>query len=163
MIAFEIARLSSQVPTANHDDNTGFFYKGNALSYFVDVLFVLLDNAVTKSGLDRGIWVDSAFQTVDGDLQIMVVNNCRPIENIIAANEELNFYRQHYGKESYALQAAQGEGGSGFFKVWKALTKDLELPHKIEFGYITIDSFEVKITIELQHLSGVLFNENSSS
>ena len=163
VIAVEVARLSSQVGGNKHEDDTSFLYRGSGLSYFVDFLFVLLDNCVTKSGLNDGLWINTSFKQDGQQLKIVVANNCKPITDIDIANSDLDFYRQHYGKEAYALQAAQGEGGSGFFKVWKALTKDLELPHTIEFGYVTFDVFEVKITVELHHLTGVLFHENSSS
>lgn len=157
VVPVEIARLSSQVRLLTHEDDTGFFYKGIALSYFVDFLFVLLDNCVSKSGLDADVQVNTSFVADGESLHITVRNNCIPVVDVDWANEELQFYRDHYGKESYSLRAAQGEGGSGFFKVWKALTKDLELAHQIWFGYTSDDTFEVRITINLADLAKALY------
>ncbi|MDN2696271.1 hypothetical protein O0882_08085 [Janthinobacterium sp. SUN073] len=161
VVSIEIARLSSQVPHFEHEDQTGLLYKGNALSYFVDFLFVLLDNCVTKSETGSDLVVETSFKIEGSNLKICVANSCADVKDIHKANKNLDFYREHYGKESYAITAAQGEGGSGLFKVWKALSKDLELPHEISFGYTNIERFEVTITIKLDSLSEVIYHENS--
>lgn len=157
IVPIEIARLSAQVRNLQHDDSGGILFNGATLSYFVDFLYVLLDNAVTKSGLEEEVCVNTSFSVDGEELIIQISNDCIPVVDVDWANEELDFYREHYGKETYALTAAQGEGGSGFFKVWKALTKDLELFHKIWFGYISADRFEVRISLKLSDLSKVLY------
>lgn len=161
VVAIEIARLSSQVKHLEHVDHTAFQYRGAVLSYLVDCLFVLLDNCVTKSGLSSDLFVETEFAVKDSNLRILIANNCEYVSDIESANHSLDFYRNHYGKESYAISAAQGEGGSGLFKVWKALTKDLELPHEIEFGYVSHERFEVSITIGLDSLSKVLYEDSA--
>lgn len=68
-----------------------------------------------------------------------------------------------YGQEDLALRAAQGEGGSGFYKIWKALAKDLDLEHRIEFGYSDNETFKVKITMARETFKKVCFHEDTNS
>lgn len=92
---------------------------------------------------------------------MFISNNCAPIEDVDSANDSLAFYRESYGKEAFALKASQGEGGSGFFKIWKSLAKDLELAHRIDFGYDCADRFVVSIMVNNCELEKVCFHEDT--
>ncbi|WP_436918295.1 tetratricopeptide repeat protein [Enterobacter hormaechei] len=143
-------------------DTTGFSYQGRALTYFVDAMYVLLENCVDKSNLEKNqLTINTTWEVVDNDLIIKTVNNCFPITSLVDSNKALDFYRESYGQEEYSIKAAQGEGNSGFFKVWKSLYKDLDLEHSIWFGYTSLTEFSVIITIPYSHLAKVLYNANS--
>lgn len=159
-IAITIAKLSAGA-NVHHSDDSGVQFQGRALSYLVDVLYVLLDNCVTKSNLPRTeLEIVSRIYRDQGRTILSVVNNCSPVPDVTKSNDDLNFYRDSYGEDTFALKAAQGEGGSGLFKVWKALAKDLDLVHKMEFGYTHNDSFSVSIAIEDSELEKVMYREN---
>ncbi|MCL6397636.1 hypothetical protein EXT62_12160 [Pectobacterium carotovorum subsp. carotovorum] len=143
-------------------DNTGLHYKGWALNYFVDAMYVLLDNCVTKSNLEKNdLNIYTVWEHVDKELVITTTNNCAPISSIDDSNKALDFYRTSYGQEEYSIKAAQGEGNSGFFKVWKSLYKDLEIEHSIWFGYTSLTEFSVKIIIPCLQLEKVMYDANS--
>lgn len=143
-------------------DNTGYHYQGWALTYFVDAMYVLLDNSVAKSNLEKNeLNIHTSWNMINDELVIKTINNCAPINSLIDCNNALDFYRNSYGQEEYSIKAAQGEGNSGFFKVWKSLYKDLEIEHSIWFGYTSLSEFSVIITIPYSQLEKVLYNANS--
>lgn len=159
-IAVMIASLSAGAKV-KHSDTSEFQFQGRALSYLVDVLYVLLDNAVTKSNLQRDeLEIITHLERGDRRTVFSVRNNCLPVADFISANHDLDFYRSTYGKEQLAWKTAQGEGGSGFFKVWKALAKDLELAHDIEFGYECGNTFKVSISFDNLELEKVRHHED---
>lgn len=145
-------------------DNTGLNYKGWALNYFVDAMYVLLDNSVTKSNLEKNdLNIHITWELIDNKLVITTTNNCAPIISIDDCNKALDFYRDSYGQEEYSIKAAQGEGNSGFFKVWKSLYKDLEIDHSIWFGYTSSTEFSVRIMIPRLELEKVIYDANSTN
>jgi hypothetical protein len=155
--AVEIARLSAGA-RLQLTDSAGLVYKGDNLSYFVDIFYVLFENCVSKSNLSRDeLMVSVSIDNDDGFWVLSVTNNCLEIYDFEKANAELEFYRDKYGREDYSIRAAQGEGNTGLFKVWKALAKDLQLDHKIQFGYLNAEEFSVKISIAAETLQKVLY------
>ncbi len=159
-IAVTIARRSADAEI-DHIDSSNIEFQGRTLSYLVDILYVLLENCVTKSNLPKGeLNIKTRLERGTDGATLSVINNCAPVDDVAAANESLEYYRNSYGKETFALKAAQGEGGSGFFKVWKSLAKDLGLAHEIFFGYEGPDSFVVSIVISNAELEKVIFHEN---
>ncbi|MDZ0575002.1 hypothetical protein [Klebsiella variicola] len=143
-------------------DGTDFQFQGWTLTYFVDALYVLVDNCVAKSNLGKDdLHITTSWLTENNNLIITTTNNCSPINSIEECNRLLNFYKDSYGQEEYSIKAAQGEGNSGFFKIWKSLYKDLDLEHTIWFGYTSLTEFSVKITIPHSQLSKVLHNANT--
>ena len=63
-------------------------------------------------------------------------------------NNDIEFYRDAYGNEDMIRGVLQKEGGTGFFKIWKILDKDLETPHDIEIGFVENDGFFVRLFLE---------------
>lgn len=145
-------------------DNTDLRFQGWTLSYFVDAMYVLLENCATKSNLSKEqLKVSASFSLSAGTLCIQVTNNCSRIDSLEESNLLLDFYRNSYGKEEFSLKASQGEGGSGFFKVWKTFAKDLDLVHDMKFGYTNAEEFSVLVSIPETELSKILYNENINS
>ena len=88
-------------------------------------------------------------------------HNCQEVSSVDEANEEIDFYRESYGKDKIMNDNVQGEGGTGFFKIWKILSKDLEIYHKIKFGFVGNKNFSVMIT--MLNPDKVIYNENINS
>jgi hypothetical protein len=155
--AVEIARLSAGAQLLL-GDNAGFTYRGDCLSYFVDIFYVLFENAVSKSNLSKdNLSIIVSINIIEGNWVLSITNNCLEIYDVQKANSDLDFYRSNYGREDYSLRAAQGEGNTGLFKVWKALAKDLQLQHQIDFGYVSSEGFSVKISVELETLQKIIY------
>nr|WP_314486838.1 hypothetical protein [uncultured Pseudomonas sp.] len=153
-IAVEIARLSAGAEI-NYKDTTGVQFQGGVLTYMVDILYVLLDNCVTKSNLSKEALMVNGSLRKENDTAVLVVeNNCFPVSDFLQANANLNFYRENYGKEQVMIKASQGVGKTGVFKIWKALSKDLDLDHSIEFGYSSPTSF--RVTLNINNISKVI-------
>jgi hypothetical protein len=155
--AVEIARLSAGARPVL-EDYAGLTYRGEFLSYFVDIFYVLFENAVSKSNLSKdNLLISVSIDVIDNNWVLSITNNCLEIYDFQRANSDLNFYRENYGREGYSIRAAQGEGNTGLFKVWKALAKDLQLPHEIDFGYTGPEEFFVKISVQLSILQKVVY------
>lgn len=45
------------------------------------------------------------------------------------------------------VHAAQGEGGSGFFKVWRLLLKDMSVTAEMHIDFIDDENFRSKVVI----------------
>lgn len=146
-IAMRIACMSADAKI-DYDDQTGVQFQGKALTYIVDVLYVILENCVTKSNLPKdSLMIQGSLQIENNNAVLLVENNCAPVGDYMLANANLGPYRDRYGKESFMLPASRTQGGTGLAKIWKALLKDLDLTHSIEFGYTSPSSFRVKLII----------------
>lgn len=146
-VAMQIACMSADA-RIDFTDTTNIQFQGMALTYLVDVLYVILENCVTKSNLAKeGLMISGSLNLVGDKLELIIENNCAPVGDYLLANSALGTYRERYGKESYMLPASRSQGGTGLFKIWKALSKDLDLAHTIEFGYSSTSSFRVKLVV----------------
>lgn len=146
-VAMQIACMSADAKI-EFTDSTSIQFQGRALTYLVDVLYVILENCVTKSNLAKeGLMISGSLNLVDDALELIIENNCSPVGDYMLANSALGTYRERYGKESYMLPASRSQGGTGLFKIWKALSKDLDLEHTLEFGYTSTSSFKVKLVV----------------
>ncbi|MCQ4313903.1 hypothetical protein NAV33_18705 [Pseudomonas stutzeri] len=146
-VAMQIACMSADAKI-DFSDSTNIQFQGRSLTYIVDVLYVILENCVTKSNLPReGLMISGTLRLIDDILELVIENNCAPVGDYMMANAALGTYRERYGKESYMLPASRSQGGTGFFKIWKALSNDLDLAHTLEFGYTSTSSFRVKLLI----------------
>ncbi|HCH3378121.1 TPA: hypothetical protein NKU34_000673 [Vibrio parahaemolyticus] len=122
--------------------------KGNKLSCFVDILYILYENSISKSGLDiNSLNIYHYAKLENGILRIVFRNNCLPFDSVNEKNEEIQEYIDSYGVEEKMMQRLHSEGGTGFAKIWKVITKDLGCEHDIQFGFIDDDCFNVDINI----------------
>lgn len=101
-----------------------------SISYFADIFHILFENAISKSGLDRGrLNINVTISSGEGGfVNISVSNSCR--ENSIN-KIDLDFYQEAYGDEELIRDSLQKEGGTGLFKIWKILEKDLDIKHNM--------------------------------
>lgn len=147
-IAMRIACMSADA-RIDYDDQTGVQFQGRVLTYIVDILYVILENCVTKSNLPKDGLMIKGSLTIDGvNAELVIENNCADVGDYMFANASLGSYRDRYGEESFMLPASRTQGGTGLAKIWKALVKDLDLAHSIEFGYTSGTSFRVKLIIQ---------------
>jgi len=159
----DIAVIPASVKVEYKSPSNAILFDGRHLTSFVDIFYILFENAVSNSQLNR----DDLLVSVDidyeegADLIIKVSNNCKEIDDIEVANNELDYYRKAYGDESLINQVVQQEGGTGIFKIWKILSKDIEVNHSLELGYENNNLFVVKIVIH--ESNRVLCDENTNS
>ncbi|MCT8987647.1 hypothetical protein [Shewanella phaeophyticola] len=148
--AIEIAKRSLSI---NLNSSEEYIHKmpQREVSYWVDVFFILFENALSKSKLDRDeVIINLKISNPQKNLlMIECMNNIRTIDSVENSNEHLEFYRQAYGNEELTSDAIQSEGGTGFFKVWKIIARDLGIKHNIEFGFKDNQVFYVRITLNL--------------
>ena len=118
------------------------------LVYFVDIFFILFENAISKSNVAKDeLNINLSITECDDNFIITTTNNCFTEESIDYINKNLDFYRDAYGDESLIKDTIQEEGGTGFFKIWKILEKDLEIRHDIEFNLDSSSLFSVTINL----------------
>ena len=91
------------------------------------------------------------MQSEENIILISCKNNYRSSESASLLNRKLDFYRESYGDESKMRKYLQQEGGSGLFKIWKIIAKDLNInEHNTEFHY---DNEHFMINIEMKEIS----------
>lgn len=159
-IPVQIASMSVDLKV-NFKDNSGLCWDGEILNPLVDAFYIIFENSVSKSGLLRSeILVNAKAVVFDEKLVINIENNCAMIADVEAANAKLERYRNPMNYQA-AVDAAQEEGGSGFFKLWRLLDKDVNVRHIVKLGYADVDRFAVSIEINLSECEKVCINENS--
>lgn len=124
------------------------------LSYIVDILLILFENSISKSGFNKRDDINTEIsieQPEEGTILISCKNNYRSSEPVSSLNRKLDFYRESYGKESEMRNYLQQEGGSGLFKIWKIIARDLNATeHSTSFYY---DDENFMINIEMKEIS----------
>ncbi|MGF7487165.1 hypothetical protein, partial [Pasteurella bettyae] len=124
------------------------------LSYIVDILLILFENSISKSGFTKKDDINaeiSIMQPEEGTILISCKNNYRSSESVSCLNRKLDFYRESYGNESKMRRYLQQEGGSGLFKIWKIIARDLNTTeHNTSFYY---DNECLMINIEIKEIS----------
>lgn len=125
-------------------------FSESILTYVVDMFFILFENAISKSNTPKEslclrVVLDS---DKDNDIKIMTTNCCAMEKEINSLNSDLDYYRDAYGDEVLIKDTLQEEGGTGFFKIWKILEKDLEISHKANFMFLDNGTFEVTLILK---------------
>lgn len=140
------------------EDNSGIVWSGATLSPLVDAFYIFFENAVSKSKLakdDLGVRVQAGI--ANDMLIISVSNKCVKILDVEHANKKLERYRSP-GESRKVVSAAQGEGGSGFFKVWRLLLKDMSVTADMNIGFTDAENFQVRIVIPKSDFEKVCAN-----
>lgn len=157
--AIDIATKMIGIPVQVHFNELYVKIRGANLSSFVDIFATLFDNIGSKSGLENGTEDARVIFSVskDGSCQVSISNRCK---KDVVDPDRIKFYKEAYGDGDIASVAATTEGGTGFFKIWKMLEKDMEIPHVLDL-YFEGDRFNVDITIK--ECTGVRWFEDSTS
>lgn len=161
-VPISIARRAADAPVDLLDE-TGLMFNGAALNALVDVFYNLFENCVSKSGLDKQrLWVKAAAKLSSEGLVITVENNCEHQIEYESRNQSLHRYSLSVGGERGSEADAASIGGSGFFKISRALEKDLAVTHSLNLGYISADVFRVTILVPISEIQKVTFDETST-
>ena len=135
---------------------SGCKVSGYALSNMVNLFHILFENALSKSNLEREnveIHVECTKNS-DGTLALFIRN--RVNKNIDEIRRTIDFYLEVYGDEELIRDSIQKEGGTGFFKIWKILEKDLRIQHNINIKCSDSGIFSVEFTITPDQISLLL-------
>ena len=160
-IAIEIAVRSAFVKVAVEKDKS-YNLDGSTLSYIVDLLYILFENAISKSHLPKeSIELVLNLNSDSNAVVLTVTNRCAHVSDLDHANSQLDKYRTSYGNQDLHKKHIQGEGGTGFFKIHNILKNLLGLEHTTRFGYKSTDVFQVMISIS--NFDKVFSNENINS
>lgn len=145
--AIEIAKRSLNLDLTVKDTSNWKIPQKN-LSYWVDVFFILFENALSKSNIEKqNLQLSVDIEEVDNLVVIKCRNKIGESKDISLLDAELEFYRKKYGNEELIRNVIQKEGGTGFFKIWKIISKDLDINHKFEVGFTSNDIFQVEIIL----------------
>lgn len=121
--------------------------QGRTLTYFVDILYIFLENAVSKSNLTRDdLIVMVQLQSLEKETySLSISNNCLPIDDLIEKNRELTLYHQQLNSATDYLVGSQKEGKSGYKKVTKILKDEMKIDFSLDFEYETNQKFTVTL------------------
>ena len=161
-IPVQIASMAADIEI-KFSDKSGIVWEGALLNPMVDAFYILFENAVSKSGLAKSdLAVSVAAIVSDSHFIVSIENNCEPVEDLVADQARLDHYRDPMNSQS-AVDAVQGEGGSGFFKLWHLLEKDMNFTHHVNFGRNKRDLFRVEIEIPLSECRSTCGNEDTAN
>ncbi|MDK2763424.1 MAG: hypothetical protein KYX63_05430 [Alteromonas macleodii] len=142
------------------DNKKNTVLKGFTLSSFVDIFYILYENSISKSGLEKTNLEISHSANLDNNvLTIIYENSCLPYESAEIENHKIREFKDSYGNEEIMMQRIHSEGGTGFAKIWKILQKDLSCFHTMNFGFTERNSFEVVLNIKN---NGLINYENTT-
>ncbi|MDX4036426.1 hypothetical protein [Aliarcobacter skirrowii] len=134
------------------------YLKGKTLDCMVDIFFILFDNAFKYSSLNNFTPISINIDFINSFMHIDVKNDIQSNRSIDDLNDEIKIIKLNYGTTKATLKA-NIEGRSGFNKIWKILTKDLQVSaHSLDFGYIeksgekNIKQFYVMLKINMKDL-----------
>ena len=119
---------------------------GEKLKSFVDVMFILFDNIVKHSHLDKDINVEVIIERIEGRLLIKCSNEISEDIVTMENKERIEVIKRNINKKE-EMSYVSREGGSGFYKIEKIITVDLNCPLTMNFDY-SKDKFIVELDIE---------------
>lgn len=151
-------RSANIVIEKNIDTVNDYKIKGHFLSSFVDIFYILFENAVSKSNLKKqDLKINVLITNELGNLIIKVVNNCSFESTASKANKDLIYYNESIENGMMQKEVLQAEGGTGLFKISTILATDFKNDHSFQFYYNSDKEFEVIIT--MQEFNSTLLNK----
>lgn len=126
--------------------------KGNTLRSVVDVIYILLENAIKHSYLAREeLELSIKCQEEDDYVELTIVNNVSEEVKKSTNLDSLDALKITINNGN-SLEKARSEGGSGYFKIAKIMKYDLKCPYYIDFGFTDKPSFWVKVNINIREV-----------
>ncbi|WP_354552012.1 hypothetical protein [Kaistia defluvii] len=150
-----VAEVAEREVTSCYGDRNFAFRKdisaqrnvsGRKIFGFIEILFILLQNAIIHSGQQARILIEMAIIESDGYLEISVSNT---LGLGVDANELRNNAQTAVARYSQsAIELVRQEGGSGLSKIWRTAEHTLKVPHTADMT--VVDDRTFKTTLLLQ-------------
>lgn len=124
---------------------------GRTLKPFAEIFFMLFNNAVKHSELEK---IEVTISVTEADSVLKIV-----VENIVneATNTEDTLCKIREIRESMESRATwdpvRREGGSGFHKIAKILAVDVVCDYSLEFGFSDKNQFRVTLSVETEGIT----------
>ena len=121
---------------------------GKALKAFVDIFFILFDNALKHSNLgDRAPDISIQCRSKDGSLSFIVANEVARVADVRLYTERLNAIGRDLGRQQ-SKSLVSKEGGTGLHKIYKILSVDLNCAFRMHVDLEGADKFVFKAEIQ---------------
>lgn len=125
------------------------YFKGSTLDKFVDIYFIVFDNAFKHSGFQDETKVQVQMLLNSENLNIIISNKVKNEISLEALNHKIKPIQDGYGTKE-AISKINKEGKTGFNKIWKIISKDLEISeHQLDFEY-KLDKNDIKFEIKIE-------------
>lgn len=126
------------------------FLRGRTLPFLGRIIFILLDNVVEHSKISSGdLSIDCVITLKDGYLSFRIASPLGNSVNIGDLENRVERVNTEYGTEK-ATQFISVERRSGYPKIWKILTHDLQVDHLLE---VSVDRNHRQFTVEIMMAS----------
>ena len=120
--------------------------RGRTLPFIGRVIFIILDNIVAHSQIVVGeIEVKCSIWLSEGSLMVTIVSALGPEADLAVVRRNAEDVNAQYGTEK-ASQFISVERRSGYPKIWKILTHDLQVTHQLE---LSVDHEARKFRVEI--------------
>ena len=131
------------------------YFQGSTLDKFVDIYFIIFDNAFKHSGFHEETKVQVKIFLNNDNLNIIISNKIKNEISLEELNHKIKPIQDGYGTKE-AISTINKEGKTGFNKIWKIISKDLDISeHQLDFEYKLNDDdikFEIKIDMNVKEL-----------
>lgn len=120
--------------------------QGRFLTGMVETLFILLQNIIIHSGIERDIkGIVITFAVEDENLTVSVENPIAESVDLDLLNESIHLARERYNSGA-GLTKAGTEGGSGLSKIWRIMEYEVKKHHVLELKLLD-RSFSATLTL----------------
>ncbi|WP_225667296.1 hypothetical protein [Thalassolituus oleivorans] len=130
----DVVEISSEavgVKVKVSTNNIKLKIRGEYISYFVDFITILIENSVSKSGIQKSE-IDLIIEFEKSHSGGVIITSSNLCSDEVIAKNEYKFYEDAYGDEDLTKDVIQQEGGSGLFKIWNLLYKVLGIKHRMK-------------------------------
>jgi hypothetical protein len=131
-------------------------FKGSMLKGFVDILFILYDNAINSykkeinSNLTKNFFLTfDSSKYKDNQYKLEVSNYISSDTNIDLLNQKLEEIKDNI-KNKMIGHRVSTEGGTGFYKIVKILKYDLNLPNLFIDFYVNKETYKFMVEIHFR-------------
>lgn len=131
---------------------------GRTLDGMADVFYVLLENAILRSGLevDKLIF-EAEVSFSDGFFNAKISNNISTVALTQDERDKLETLRESLRNDD-SSRRAQGEGRSGLLKIWLTINSPIYKDPKLDFNYLDDEFFVVEVSFKLERLDNEYIN-----
>jgi LytS/YehU family sensor histidine kinase len=129
-----------------------YMLHGKYFDSLVEVLFILLQNALRHSGFsDAPQGVEVRVWDDDQTLFVEVTNDLAPGVDIEGRREVASNVMSRY-ELAPALKMARTEGGSGLSKVWRILEFDFKVTHGLSLEVLEPRRFRARVSFDSSNI-----------